>query len=105
MLGVNSEKVLQDLKELADKRSQKLDEIEQAAREFAISRGYDEERTEKFVKFAQENEDNGLSVAEKAKLDMLCEYVYEVAEQPDDSADESAEAIAEAENVETVNQY
>lgn len=76
MLAIDNEKMLHDYNGLKAKQEQKLAEIEQAARVFAINRGYDEETTDSFVKYAQAAENDGLSKEEKTELDVLGKYVY-----------------------------
>lgn len=94
MLEVNKEKILQDYKELNSAREQKLAEIEQAAKDYAIKRGYDEKQTANFVEFAQSAENGGLTKQEKAKFDILSEYIFEKEEVSD---------IIAAGNVEVLN--
>lgn len=75
MLKVNEEKLLLDHKELVDKRETNLAAIEKQATLYAIERGYNEEKTAQFVAFTKELEGDGLSVEEKAKLEILNSYI------------------------------
>ena len=81
MLKVNEEKILADTKALVDKRNENLAKIEIDAKAYAVSHGYDEDKTEKFVKFTQELQGDGLSVEDKAKLEILSSYIEEVEEE------------------------
>ena len=103
MLQVNSEKLLQDYDNLCKKRSLNREQIEEAARVFAITRGYDEERTAAFVKYVQETEEDGLSDSERAKIELLSEYVEDVTVE-EEVANEAADSM-EADNGEAVNPY
>lgn len=87
MKAVNTEKLLRDFEDLEAKKEQRINEIQQAATAFAISRGYDVERTAEFVKYVCENEGGGLNDAEKAKYFMLGAYIYDVEETNNDGLD------------------
>lgn len=75
MLAVNKEKLLENYNNLKAKQECNLAEIEEAARVFAISRRYDAETTDKFVKYAQSVENGGLSKEERTEFDILGKYV------------------------------
>ena len=99
MLKVNEDKLLLDYLELSEKAEKNLVEIENQATIYAVDRGYDEEKTAKFVAFTKELEGNGLSAEENTKLELLGSYIDEVeglVEEP-----ESGEP-AEAEHTEEV---
>lgn len=81
MLKVNEEKILQDAEALVAKRHGNLAKIETDAKEYAVKHGYSDEQTEKFVKFVQENEGNGLSAEEGVKLQILSSYIEVVKEE------------------------
>lgn len=100
MLKVNEERLLFDHAELVGKRAEHLAEIEADAREYSASHGYDEEKTEKFVAFTKELEGDGLSAEDKAKLELLESYIYEV-ENPAEEVEidgEASKTDAEAES-------
>lgn len=95
MLKVNEEKLLNDHKELVEKKAQNLDTIKVDATAYAVAHGYDEEKTAKFVAFTQDIQGNGLTDKENAKLDILSTYIDEVeepAEQPEEVT-ESADIV------------
>lgn len=95
MKAVNNEKLLQDYEILAAKKAQKLAEIEQEAKAFAIARGYDAERTAAFIEYVQKTENDGLADGEKKLFEILSRYIVEV-EETVEAADyaESEEANA-----------
>ena len=80
MLKVNEEKILFDRKELVEKKEKNLAAIEVDAKAYAVSHGYDEDKTEKFAKFTQELQGDGLSAEESAKLELLSSYIDDVEE-------------------------
>lgn len=80
MKAVNNEKLLQDYEILANKKAQKLAEIEQEAKTFAIARGYDAERAAAFIEYVQKTENDGLADGEKKLFDVLGRYIVEVEE-------------------------
>ena len=95
---VNEEKLLRDQAELVAKRDANLAEIEAQAMKYAIERGYDEEKTSKFVAYTKGLEGDGLSLEEKAKLDFLTSYIDEF------EFDEPAqEEVAEKSSVDDLN--
>ena len=96
MLKVKEESLLFDHAELVGKRAEHLAEIERQARQYAIERGYDEDKTEQFVAFTKDLEGDGLSAEEKAKLDLLASYIEEVEEPIAEAEHEETEATAEA---------
>ena len=95
MKAVNTEKLLQDFNDLEAKRNQRLGEIEQAATAFAISRGYDAERTAAFVKYVQDDEGGGLTATEKERHDTLAAYIYDAPEVEIATESAAAETIIE----------
>ena len=90
MLKVNEERLLHDREELVARREVNLAEIEADAREYAIARGYDEDKTERFVAFTKELEGNGLSAEEKTKLEILESYIEEVEEPVEEMEEDEA---------------
>lgn len=80
MFKVNEEKLLQDHKELVEKKDKNLAAIEVDAKAYAVAHGYDEEKTAKFIAFTQDIQGNGLSDKENAKLEILSAYIDEVEE-------------------------
>lgn len=75
MFKVNEEKLLNDYKELLDKKENGILKIEEEAKEIAIKRGYDEEKTKKFIDYVKGFEDSGLNKDDELKLLFLQEYV------------------------------
>lgn len=98
MLKVNEEKLLQDHKELVEKKEKNLAAIEIDAKAYAVAHGYDEEKTAKFVAFTQDIQGNGLSDKENAKLEILSACIDEVEETPAEEA-ESAGVATETDPV------
>lgn len=98
MQKVNEDKLLLDYLELSEQAENNLVEIEARATKYAIERGYDEEKTAKFVAFTRELEGNGLSAEDNAKLGLLGSYIDEV-EDPV----EEPESVAPAEGESTEN--
>ena len=84
---VNEQKMLDDHKALETKKVFKLQEIEAQVRSFALQLGYDEEKTRGLVEYVQNQNGNGLSAEESAKLEFLSSYIDKV----EDSVDEVAE--------------
>lgn len=80
MLKVNEEKILADYKSILEKKSVKVAEIEAQVRPFAVSLGYDEEKTKGLIAYIQEQNGNGLSAEDTAKLEILSSYIDEVEE-------------------------
>ena len=78
---------------MVDKRKANLAEIEKQATLYAAERGYDEAKTAQFVSFTIELEGDGLSVEEKAKLELFSSYIEEVEESAEEPAQEE---VAEA---------
>ena len=98
MLKVNEEKLLRDYDELVGKRTASLGEIEEQARNYAVSRGYDEEKTAKFVAYTCELEGDGLSTEERFKLTLLESYIEDIEELeekplPEEEPQDEASAI------------
>lgn len=105
MLKVNTDKILEDYNTLNDLYNQNLKGIESEARGFANMRGYDEEKTEQFVKYVLQMEGNGgLCAEDKAVLDTLSKYLIEVA---DDERALNVEELMGVDGVdnEVINQY
>lgn len=100
MLVVNTEKLLADQAELLAKRDANLAEVEAQAEKYAIERGYDEEKTAKFVAYTKGLEGDGLSSEESAKLDLLTSYIEEVEDPIEEHEDQAA---ATEESVGTVD--
>lgn len=97
MLKVNKEKILNDYKELVEKKAQNLAAIEVDAKAYAAAHGYNEDKTAKFVAFTQEIQGNGLSDDENATLVILSSYLKEVEEPV------AEEEVAEATPVDAIN--
>lgn len=95
MLKVNEEKIIEDYSVLVSKQERNLAAIEVDAKAYAVSHGYDEEKTAKFVAFTQDIQGNGLSDKENAKLDILSAYIDEVEEPAEqhEEVTESADAV------------
>lgn len=80
MLKVNDEKILQDIQDLKESKEIKLAEIEASARNYAAERHYSEELTAKFVAYTKETEGQEVLKKDIQKLEILSEYIEEVAE-------------------------
>ncbi|MCH5315484.1 MAG: hypothetical protein J1E81_06190 [Eubacterium sp.] len=78
-LKVNVDKLLADYNALVEKQEKKLGEIDTFAVGIAKQRGWDEDRTARFVEFMESEENNGLSEDDGALLNILDAYVDEVA--------------------------
>ena len=94
MLKVNEAKLLEDYKTLVDKQTQGYAASEVDARAFAAAHGYNEKKTEDFVKYVQELGKGGLSVMELHKLEHLSAYVEEVPDEVEEELEAVAEAVA-----------
>lgn len=81
MFKVNEEKILQDIQDLKESKEIKLAEIEASARDYAAERHYNEELTAKFVAFTKENEGQEILKKDIQKLEILSEYIEEIAEE------------------------
>lgn len=88
MLKVNEEKLLGDYEKLVSKRTANLGEIEEQARNYAVSRGYDEGKTAKFVAYTCELEGDGLSNEERFKLTLLESYIEDLEELEEETLPE-----------------
>lgn len=77
MLKVNEEKLLNDHKELVEKKGVCVAKIEAETKAFASTLGYDDIKTSELVAFVI-GKDNGLSDEENAKLNILSAYVEEI---------------------------
>lgn len=81
MLKVLDEKLLSDFRAIEEKRKAAREGIAVATRTFAQNLGYDEEHAAALVAFVQENNaPDGLTDAERAKMEILAEYVVEIAD-------------------------
>lgn len=83
MWQVKGEKLLRDYEALYNKREAACAAISDAARVFAINRGYDEAQTEDYVAYVLKIEKYGLTKDESDRLSFLAAYV----EEKDDEAD------------------
>ena len=75
MRKVNEEMLLADYDELIKKQDSAIARVEEEARAFAINRGYDEAKTEEFVKYVLGIENGGLSESDKAILATFEKYI------------------------------
>lgn len=91
MLKVNEEKILLDYNELQEKRSKNLANLEAQVRNFALSLGYDEKKTQGLISYVQNQNGNGLSEKDTALLEILSSYIDEV--------EEVVEQVPESEDV------
>ena len=92
MLKVNEEKLLHDYRILAAKKHDNLALIEKDAKAYAVAHNYNEAQTAELVICITKLQNNGLSAEESAKLEILADYIEEVAETVDESGlAESAE--------------
>lgn len=96
MLKVNKEKILADYKTILEKQSVRIAEIEAQVRPFAVSLGYDEEKTKGLIAYIQGQNGNGLSSEDTAKLEILSSYIDEVEETVSES--EAAEEVYDNSN-------
>lgn len=94
MFKVNDEKLIQDYIALVDKQEKGFAASAEDAKAFALAHGYNEKKTEEFVKYVQELGKGGLSVVELHKLEHLSAYIEEV---PDD-AEKELEAATDGVN-------
>ena len=81
MLMVNEEKLLAAYKELSDKQEKGYAASEADALAFAKAHGYDEQKTENFVKYVQEIGKGGLSEKELHNLEILGSSIEEVPDE------------------------
>ena len=104
MLKVNEKKLLDDHAELVDKRASNLEEIRAQALQYAAQRGYDEEKTERFIAYMQhEMEGDGLSADESARLELLASYIEEVEDPVEEHEGEtSGEPCEEAATINNI---
>lgn len=93
MLKVNEEKILADYNALQEKKNASLANIEAQVRSFAISLGYDEEKTKGLISYIQGQSGNGLSEEDAAKLEILSVYIDEIEEPVEEN--EVTEAVSE----------
>lgn len=82
MLKVKEQELLQAYNELVAKKENGQTAAESDSIVFAQAHGFDEERTKKFVAYVlSENPNNGLTAKEVAKLEVLGEFIEEVADE------------------------
>lgn len=81
MLKVNEDKIIADYKALQEKKTANIANIETQVRSFALSLGYDEEKTKGLIGYVQKQSGNGLSAEENARLEILGSYIEEVEEE------------------------
>lgn len=94
MLKVDIEKLLQDYLELVDKQKKGYEASEVDARAFAQAHGYNEKKTEEFVRYVQELGKGGLSVTELHKLEHLSAYIDEVPDEIEEELEEKCDSVA-----------
>ena len=75
MYQIDGNKMSTDYKKLCEKRDYHLAIVEQAAKTFASTRGYDEAKTAKFIECVKGLENDGLTADEHAKLEFLGGYI------------------------------
>lgn len=80
MLKVKDDKILQDFQDLKESKEKKLAEIEANARDYAAQHHYSEDLTAKFVAFTKEEEGKEVLKQDNQRLEILSEYIEEVAE-------------------------
>lgn len=80
MLKVNEEKILLDYNKLQEKKGENLANLGEQVRIFALSLGYDEEKTQGLISYVQNQNGNGLSEKDNALLEILSSYIDEVEE-------------------------
>lgn len=104
MLKVKEQELLQAYNELVAKKENGQTVVEEDAVAFATAHGYDEEKTKRFVAYVlSENPNNGLTAKEVTKLEVLGEFVEEVADEvpasdelnASESQENAAEEVAE----------
>lgn len=90
MLKVNESLLLEDYKKLVEKKAVSEERIKNAAKQFAVNRGYNAEQIAGFIAYVLTVEGGGLSKEEEIKLALFGEYVCEV---------EDAEVVKVAEDI------
>lgn len=99
MQKVNVDKLLTDYNALVEKQSAKLAEIDIFAQGIAKQRGWDAERTARFVEFVESEDNNGLSEDDGIRLNILDEYIDEVADEiPTDATTQSTDTATAVPN-------
>ena len=93
MFKVNEEKLLHDYHILDAKKHDNLAVIEKDAKAYAIEHDYDDIQTKQFVEYVVKLENSGLTRSESRKLEILSEYLEEVAEEPETAVEAQKEAI------------
>ena len=81
MLQINGEKMAQEYSELVAKQKAYRSTVEQAARAFAVNRGYDEAKTAQLVSCVLSLESDGLTESEREKLAFFNAYVVDVGDK------------------------
>ena len=87
MFKVNEEKLLHDYHILDAKKHDNLAVIEKDAKAYAIEHDYDDIQTKQFVEYVVKLENSGLTRSESRKLEILSEYLEEVADEPAQSSE------------------
>lgn len=96
MLKVNEEKILIDYNELQEKKNVNLANIEAKVRPFALSLGYDEEKTKGLIDYVQKQNGDGLTEKDSVLLEILSFYVDEVEEPVEETeVEDVAESVPE----------
>lgn len=94
MLKVMAVKVLSEYRAIINKREEMRKRIEEATRTFASNLGYDEEHADALISFVQGNDaPDGLTDAERVKLEILSEFLVEV---PDEGSADANVGTSEA---------
>ena len=95
MLKVNEEKILADYNSLLEKKNANLANIEAQVRPFALSLGYDEEKTKGLIDYVSKQNGSGLTEEDTALLEVLSSYIDEVEEPSEETESEVAEVTPE----------
>ena len=95
MLKVNESLLLEDYNKLVEKKAVSEERIKNAAKQFAVARGYNEEQIAGFIAYVLTVEGSGLSKEEEIKLALFGKYVCEVEDA--EAVQEVAEEVAEKE--------
>ena len=95
MLKVNEEKILADYKSLLEKKNANLANIEAQVRPFALSLGYDEEKTKGLIDYVSKQNGSGLTEEDTALLKVLSSYIDEVEEPVEETESEVTEVAPE----------
>lgn len=84
MLKVKTEQIRADYVALQEAKEANLANIEAQVRPFALSLGYDEEKTKGLIDYVQKQNGNGLSDKDAALLEILSSYIDDVEEHVDE---------------------